>query len=258
MAAPSGAQVVRLRSGDLVRLRPVRPEDRQALARAYTNLGEQSRYRRFFTAMPELSEQTLRAAVEVDHVNHEALVALPLLSREIVGECRYIRLSDRPDTADLAVTVVDAWQGRGLGSVLLARLSARALKAGIVYFSAEVLAENRSMLTLLPRLGRVESESSGTVVENRIKLADPSQQDQAVFLDLLAAAARGELVSIPAPLRQLLKAYGDFGEIVRLPVTLLLRALRSSLTSVDAAEPPTDEAVPQQGGSVDLAAEPDH
>src|SRR3984957_2319127 len=258
MAAPSGAQVVRLRSGDLVRLRPVRPEDRQALARAYTNLGEQSRYRRFFTAMPELSEQTLRAAVEVDHVNHEALVALPLLSREIVGECRYIRLSDRPDTADLAVTVVDAWQGRGLGSVLLARVGARALKAGIVYFSAEVLAENRSMLTLLPRLGRVESESSGTVVENRIKLADPSQRDQAAFLDLLAAAARGELVSIPAPLRQLLKAYGDFGEIVRLPVTLLLRALRSSLVSVDAAEPPADEAVPQQGRSVDLAAEPDH
>src|ERR1700691_5514573 len=113
-----GSQLVALRSGDVVRIRPVRPDDAPALARAYTNLGEQSRYRRFFTAMPELSEQTLRAAVEVDHVNHEALVALPLLPREIVGECRYIRLSDRPDTADLAVTVVDAWQGRGLGSVL--------------------------------------------------------------------------------------------------------------------------------------------
>jgi RimJ/RimL family protein N-acetyltransferase len=240
MAVPVRAQAVRLRSGDLVRVRQVRPEDVPALARAYANLGEQSRYRRFFTAMPELSDQTLHAAAEVDHVDHEALVALPLLSREIVGECRYIRLTGRPDTADVAVTVVDEWQGRGLGSALLARLSARALDAGIVYFSAEVLAENRSMLALLSRLGRVESESSGTVVESRIEIAEPSQQDEAEFLDLLAAAARGELVSIPAPLRQLLKAYGDIGEIVRLPVVLLLRALRASLTPADPAELPPD------------------
>jgi RimJ/RimL family protein N-acetyltransferase len=241
MAAPSRAQVVRLRSGDVVRVRQVRPEDVPALARAYANLGEQSRYRRFFTAMPELSEQTLRAAADVDHADHEALVALPLLSREIVGECRYIRLADRPDTADVAVTVVDAWQGRGLGSALLARLSARALEAGIVYFSAEVLAENRSMLALLPRLGRVESESAGTVVANRIEIAEPSPQDQAEFLDLLAAAARGEIVSIPAPLRHLLKAYGDFGEIIRLPVTLLLRALRASFTPLDPDSEDRDE-----------------
>jgi RimJ/RimL family protein N-acetyltransferase len=241
MAAPSRAQVVRLRSGDVVRVRPVRPEDVPALARAYANLGEQSRYRRFFTAMPELSDHTLRAAAEVDHVNHEALVALPLLSREIVGECRYIRLADRPDTADLAVTVVDAWQGRGLASALLARLSARAVEAGITYFSAEVLAENRSMLALLPRLGRVESEPAGTVVENRIELAEPSPQDQTEFLNLLAAAARGEIVSIPAPLRQLLKAYNDLGEIVRLPVTLFLQALRASLTPVDPVDPAAEE-----------------
>jgi GNAT superfamily N-acetyltransferase len=251
MAAPSRAQVVRLRSGDLVRVRQVRPDDVPALTRAYANLGEQSRYRRFFTAMPELSERTLRAATEVDHVDHEALVALPLLSRQVVGECRYIRLADRPDTADLAVTVIDAWQGRGLGSALLAMLSARALEAGIVYFSAEVLAENRSMLALLPGLGQVESESSGTVVENRIELAEPTQENQAEFLDLLAAAARGEIVSIPAPLRQLLKAYGDIGEIIRLPVTLLLRALRASLTPVDPADAPPDEAGAQESPAGD-------
>jgi RimJ/RimL family protein N-acetyltransferase len=246
MAVPGRAQAVRLRSGDLVRVRQIRPEDVPALARAYANLGEQSRYRRFFTAMPELSRPTLRAAAEVDHVDHEALVALPLLSRQIVGECRYIRLAGQPDTADVAVTVVDAWQGRGLGSALLARLAARAVEAGIVYFSAEVLAENRSMLALLPRLGRVEAESAGTVVESRIELAEPSQEEQTEFLDLLAAAARGEIISIPAPLRQLLRAYGEMGEIIRLPVTLLLRALRTSLIPADPAGLPPDEAGPQE------------
>ena len=81
----TAASRVTLRSGDVVRIRPVQPGDAPALARAYANLGEQSRYRRFFTVMPELPEATLKAAVEVDHVDHEALVAVPLLSTEIVG-----------------------------------------------------------------------------------------------------------------------------------------------------------------------------
>ena len=226
MTAASRPRAVKLRSGDVVRIRPVQPGDVQALARAYANLGEQSRYRRFFTAMPELPDRILHAAAEVDHVNHEALVAMPLLSREIVGECRFIRLSGQPDTADVAVTVVDAWQGRGLGSALLARLSARALEAGVVYFTAEVLAENQAMLALLPRLGKVETESSGTVVDARIEIAEPSAAGQAEFLDLLAAAARGEIVGLPAPLRRLIQATEGVAHIVRLPVTVLLRALR--------------------------------
>jgi RimJ/RimL family protein N-acetyltransferase len=227
MTAAGRGQAVRLRSGDLVRVRQVQADDVTALARAYENLGEQSRYRRFFTVMPQLSESVLHAAAEVDHVNHEALVALPLLSRDIVGECRFIRLADRPDTADVAVTVVDAWQGRGLGSALLARLSARALDAGIVYFTAEVLAENQTMLAMLPRLGRVETESAGTVVGARIEIAEPAHEKPAEFLDLLAAAARGEIVSIPAPLRRLIRVSEEFAHIIRLPVDALLKALRS-------------------------------
>ena len=107
MTAASQPQVVTLRSGDVVRVRQVQPGDAPALVRAYANLGEQSRYQRFFTVMPELPEATLKAAVEVDHEDHEALVAMPLLSAEIVGECRFVRLADQPDTADMGVTVVD-------------------------------------------------------------------------------------------------------------------------------------------------------
>ena len=176
MTPASQPPVVRLRSGDLVRVRQVRPGDAPALVRAYAHLGEQSRYRRFFTVMPELPEATVKTAVEVDHTDHEALVAVPLGSPEIVGECRFVRRADQPDTADLGVTVVDAWQGRGLGSVLLARLSERALDVGIEYFTAEVLAENRTALALLPALGRVETESAGPVVTARVEIAEPPQQ----------------------------------------------------------------------------------
>ena len=226
MTAASQPQLVTLRSGDVVRIRQIRPGDAPALVRAYANLGEQSRYRRFFTVMPELPDATLKAAVEVDHADHEALVAVPLLSAEIVGECRFIRLADQPDTADVGVTVVDAWQGRGLGSALLARLSERAAEAGIEYFTAEVLAENRTMLGLLPGLGQVQTESQGAVVSARVELAEPARPAAPDFLDLLAAAARGDIVGLPVLLRRLIRVPEGLAHIVRLPVSAVLKNWR--------------------------------
>ncbi len=236
MTAASRPQVVRLRSGDVVWIRQVCPDDVPALARAYAKLSEESRYRRFFTARSELSDKILHAAADVDHENHEALVALPLLSGEIVGECRFIRLHDRPDTADLAVTVIDAWQGRGLASALLARLSARALEAGIAYFTAEILAENRAALGMLAKLGNVGTETVGTVVEAHIEISEPSEVGSAELVNLLVAAARGEITGIPAPFRRLARAPDVFASVVRLPVSVL----RALLGDPGAAAP--DEA----------------
>jgi len=233
MTATSQPQLVTLRSGDVVRIRQVRPDDAPALARAYANLGEQSRYRRFFTAMPALPEAVLKAAVEVDHTDHEALVAVPLLSAEIIGECRFIRAPDQPDTAEFGVTVVDAWQGRGLGSALLARLSERALEDGIEYFTAEVLAENRTMLALLPSLGRVETKSHGPVVTTRVELAEPPRQPSPDLLDLLTAAARGDIISLPVLLRRLIRVPEELAHIVRLPVRTVLKARRPAPPTPD-------------------------
>ena len=245
MTAASRPQVVRLHSGDLVRIRQVRPGDVPALARAYAKLSEESRYRRFFTAMPELSETILHAAAEVDHENHEALVALPLLSGEIVGECRFIRLPDHPDTADLAVTVVDAWQRRGLASALLARLSARALEVGIAYFSAEILAENRAVLGLLPKLGNVETEAAGTVVDAHIEIFEPAGEGPAELVNLLVAAVREGIIGIPAPFRLLALVPGAFARIVRLPVSAL-RALLADPEAPVPEAPVPDEEVPDE------------
>src|SRR5580692_13198971 len=226
MTAASQPQLVTLRSGDIVRIRQIRPQDAPALTLAYEKLGEQSRYRRFFTVMPELPEATLKTAVEVDHVDQEALIAVPLLSTEIVGECRFIRLPDQPGTAEIGVTVVDAWQGRGLGSALLARLSEGAAEAGIDYFTAEVLAENRTMLALLPGLGQVETESFGPVVSARVELAEPSRQAHPNLLDLLTAAARGDIMVLPVLLRRLIRVPEGLSHIVRLPVSTVLKTWR--------------------------------
>ena len=225
MTAASQPRLVTLRSGDVVQIRQVRPDDAPALVRAYANLGEQSRYRRFFTVMPELPDATLKAAVEVDHVDHEALV-------------RFIRLPDQPGTAEVGVTVVDAWQGRGLGSALLARLSEHALQSGIEYFTAEVLAENRTVLALLPGLGQVETESRGPVVTARVELAEPSRQIGPDFLGLLTAAARGDIVVLPVLLRRLIRVPEGLAHIVRLPVSAVLKAWRPGPRTPDAPDDP--------------------
>ena len=121
--------------------------------------------------------------------------------------------------------MIDAWQGRRLGSPLVARLSERALEAGIEYFTAEILAENQAVLTMLPRLGQVETESSGPVVNARVEIAEPPAPARQDLLDLLAAAARGEAMIIPAALRRLIQVPEALAHLVRLPVTAVLKAL---------------------------------
>jgi GNAT superfamily N-acetyltransferase len=116
---------VELRDGSRVRIRQCRRTDRDLLVRGFERLSPESRYRRFLTPMHELDARTLRYMTDVDHHDHEAMVALDK-SGEGVGDARYVRDNAQPDTAEVAVTVVDGWQGRGLGTLLLEAISARA------------------------------------------------------------------------------------------------------------------------------------
>ena len=134
-------------------VRALRPDDAPGLAEAFEQLSETSRYRRFFTAKPHLSEQTLAFLTDVDHHDHEALVAVAPDSGQLVGVARFIRIPGEPDLAEVAVTVIDSWQRRGLGTALLRELAQRAAEEGIRHFTAEMLAENKPMLTLARRPG---------------------------------------------------------------------------------------------------------
>ena len=142
-----------LRDGASVLIRPIRPQDREALERAFARLSERSRYTRFLAPMEQLSPTMLTYLTEVDHSDHEALIAFDRRSGEAVGVARYVRTES--DAAEAAVTVVDDWQGRGLGTGLTSLLAERALEQGIGRFTAVVLAENREMIALLESLGQV-------------------------------------------------------------------------------------------------------
>ena len=89
-------------------VRPVRPDDAPCLAEAFEHLSETSRYRRFFTAKPRLSEQSLAFFTVVDHRDHEALVAVAPDTGQLVGVARFIRIPGEPDQAEVAVTVIDS------------------------------------------------------------------------------------------------------------------------------------------------------
>jgi RimJ/RimL family protein N-acetyltransferase len=186
-----------------VLVRALRSDDAPGLAEAFEQLSETSRYRRFFTAKPRLSEQTLAFLTDVDHHDHEALVGVEPGSGLLVGVARFIRNPRQPDQAEVAVTVADSWQRRGLGTVLLSELAQRAAEEGIRYFTAEILAENQPMLALARRLGGAEITCSGSTASARIDLAAATEQPGAGYdcYDMLRAAARGEFIGLPAVLR---------------------------------------------------------
>jgi len=123
MPTTSRRQTITLRDGARLTLRPIAPEDKPLLAASFERLSEESRYRRFFSTINELSSAQLDYLVDVDHSDHEAIIAVDPASGEMLGVARYIRSGEDPQSAEVAVTVADDWQGRGLGRALLDRLT---------------------------------------------------------------------------------------------------------------------------------------
>ena len=147
-AAVTGRPVV-LRDGSAVLIRPVRSADAPLLADGFARLSDRSRRLRFLSPKQALSPVELGYFTDVDHHDHEALGALDHADGRGVGIARYVRDADDPQAAEIAVTVIDDWQGRGLGTELVAQLSERARSEGIRRFTAQVAADNPAMARLL-------------------------------------------------------------------------------------------------------------
>jgi len=192
-------ELVELRDGSSVLVRLVAPEDKTTLTDAFERLSAESRYRRFLSAKPRLTDAELRYLTEVDHHDHEAVVAFDPDTGQGVGVARFVRDPDRPRAAEAAVTVPDDWHGRGVGTELLHVLAERARTEGIDRFTALLLAENRDMLDLLERLGPIRhlDREAGTI-EIEVELEPPGA---GVRLEqLLRDVARG-VVDVTSRLR---------------------------------------------------------
>jgi acyl-CoA synthetase (NDP forming)/GNAT superfamily N-acetyltransferase len=142
---------VLLADGTTVHIRPIRPDDADALVALHSRFSERTRYLRFFSPYPRIPPRDLERFVNVDHGDREALVVVAGESMIALGQ--YERLGAGSADAEVAFAVEDAHQGRGVGSVLLEHLAAAAPRVGISRFVAEVLPQNAQMLRVFAEAG---------------------------------------------------------------------------------------------------------
>jgi acetyltransferase len=170
---------VTLRDGMPLRVRPIRPEDASAERAFVAGLSDESRYRRFMYHLHDLTPEMLARFTQVDYDRELALIALDGKARDekIVGVARYVANPDG-ESAEFAVVVADAWQGRGMGWALMRKLIASAKHRGFHRLVGAVLGINAPMLALMRDLGfRLQIDSN-----------DPEQV--VAELDLAHASAR--------------------------------------------------------------------
>ena len=168
--AARGKTVV-LRDGSAVLIRQIHNADAPLLADGFTRLSAQSRQMRFLTTKKELSPAELRYFTDLDHHDHEALGALDHADGRGVGIARYVRNAHDPHAAEIALTIVDDWQSRGLGTELLAQLSDRARQEGIRYFTALVSAGNVAIAGLLRNVSAELVRRGPDTLEYKVALA---------------------------------------------------------------------------------------
>ena len=157
-----------LPDGTCIHVRAIQPSDREPLREAFQRLSPESRYRRFFAMIADLSDEMLTYMTEIDGVNHVAFVAtvesVDLKTERGVGVARFVRVPDRPSMAEAAVTVVDDMQHHGVGRVLTLTLAAAARERGISSFCGEVLASNAPMIEALRQSNAtLEPTAEGTL-----------------------------------------------------------------------------------------------
>ena len=195
---------VTLRDGTDAFVVPLERTDREALVAEYETLSPESQRRRFLAPIRHLSEAMLDHLVDdVDGVDHIALVLCAETSPDVydpVALARMVRYADATDAADLAVTVKDEWQGRGVATVLLEVLMGRR-PAGVDRIVTEVLQDNPASLAMLRRLGPVSLEDEGNgvygVVVELEPLAGVAQPARTASPGTPATARRAPLLHEP-------------------------------------------------------------
>jgi RimJ/RimL family protein N-acetyltransferase len=155
-------EIVELRDGTRALIRPIEPSDRTRLNEGFESASTTSIFMRFLGPQPHLSQRQLDYLTAVDHVRHEALIAVDPETGQSFGTARYVRSEEHPDTAEFAVGVGDRWMRIGLGTVLLSALAERARRAGIVRFIGLIHADNVAIRRLIAKVaGPYDTKSAG-------------------------------------------------------------------------------------------------
>ncbi len=149
-------------------VRPIKSDDQSELQKALLKLSSQSKSQRFFAMKNSFSEEELKFLTNADDYNHLAYVAIHLDENthtlEGAGVIRAVRDLNHPNRAEIAMTIIDKFQGMGLGAQLLLLLSSRASDKGITEFTGSLQRTNTAMLKLLSKFTQLNTQCSGTII----------------------------------------------------------------------------------------------
>ncbi len=163
-----------LRDGATIRIRPIRPDDAEALQELVRGMSAQSSYHRFFRVRNELEPDELAYFANVDYDTRMAFVAVK--DGHILGVGRYDREGSDAESAEVAFAIADEHQGRGIGTQLLQQLSAYSRSVGVTQFRAFVLADNHAMLRVFRNAGFILHRE---LEDGVITVAFPTEESEA-------------------------------------------------------------------------------
>jgi RimJ/RimL family protein N-acetyltransferase len=165
-----------LADGTRLMIRPLRPADRKDLLEGFQKLSMGSRRFRFLTPIRKLSEYQLKSLIEVDQLNHVAIGVKDIghPAKPGIAIARFVRLEEESRTAEFAITVIDEYQNRGLGTLLIHIMRSAAAERGIDVLRGFLLDDNLAMLRLLHRFGATMKRDTGNVLQADLPVAATS------------------------------------------------------------------------------------
>ena len=220
-----------LRDGGTAHVRPIRPEDADALQRFHLRQSRQSTVFRFFAPLERLPPKDLARFTRVDHDDRVAFVTLATdeEGERIIGVARFDRDVPGPDgpsdEAEVAFNIADDHHGRGLGSVLLEHLTAAARERGIRHFTAEVLPQNARMLSVFRDAGYAVAQYLEDGILSVSFDIDPTERSLAVMADREQRAEARSVNGMLTPRSVLLLTDPDASEVERVLARTVLRHL---------------------------------
>ncbi len=180
-----------LKDGGTVRIRPMVPGDAPALQVFVQNMSVQSSYFRFFRVKRELTPKELEEFTQIDYRHDMAFVAI--VDGRLVGVGRYTGAPQTPNEAEVAFTVSDDMQGRGIGTILVFRIAAYARDRGITEFKAFVLADNHAMMRVFRSAGFALTRE---IDEGVYTVSIPTEESESVLVAEGEAERRATAASL--------------------------------------------------------------
>jgi RimJ/RimL family protein N-acetyltransferase len=162
-----------LKDGSPVLIRLYEPEDIEEVRHGLEKISDSSFYLRFMTSLGRLPDTQLKELKRIDHEHHVAICAFDSRQDPMVGLgiARYVRCEDEPEVAEAAVTVINEYQNKGLGTALLQALAHLANEKGILHLRAHVLSNNAPILAIAERAGARIEHYEGSVLQIHLPVA---------------------------------------------------------------------------------------